>query len=123
MYSWIDYCETECEYKCSRNMFEKWLHSLSGESEDDDVIKKFSRETFEFLKIHLDPYESWWVRYLRLYVNNFDNKTTSVAESSNSLLMRNGLGPIDQLHVASKKNHFNSKRMFPKEKCKGRKAS
>jgi hypothetical protein len=118
MYSWIDYCETECEYKCSRNMFEKWLHSLSGESEDDDVIKKFSRETFEFLKIHLDPYESRWVQYLRLYVNNFDNKTTSVAESSNSLLMRNGLGTIDQLHVASKKITSILRECFQKKNAK-----
>ena len=100
MYSWITDCETTDEYIYSCQKFDSWLKSLCSGDNSNSKINAFCKETKEFVLEKLVPLENRWVRYSRLHNNSFDNKTTSVAESSNSLLKRHGMRPNDALHVA-----------------------
>jgi len=105
MYSWITDCETKDEYIYSCSTFERWLGSLCTDVKFQGAvaIEIFCKSTLEFVLQKMLPYESRWVRYLRLHNNSFDNITTSVAESNNSMLKRNGMRPCDALHVTGSK--------------------
>jgi hypothetical protein len=63
-----------------------WIGSLRDDQNNSSHLNQFCQQLSDFITVHLDPYESRWVRYIRLYKKTFDNTTTSAGEAQNATL-------------------------------------
>ena len=107
--TWSYNVENNEEYIFSRHLFFNWLVSL------ELVLGSTLVECIShWIKIKLDPYDTMWLNYKRLWTAGFNQRTTSIGESMH-FSMKNGFDGV----FASSAPHISASKMMDKAERKG----